>query len=227
MSEALVHHAEEVHLLALGLRYPDLAALRSQWPSLADIRDGDGGQRELAALGLFLDEELAGEHNRLFATRVAVSPYETAWVPLDKGARLGQLAALYEAFGVRAGGAEHETPDHIGAQLEFFALLCLKEILAEADEQKEACRRGRRILIEEHLGRWAPAFGRALARESQHPFYRGLGERIVALIEAELRESGVAPESVVQPLVEPEERLRCPMHREAEKEDGPSPSPYP
>lgn len=219
MSEALVHHAEEVHLLALGLRYPDLVALRSQWPSLTDHREERGSLRELAALGLFLDEEMAGEHNRLFATRVAVSPYETAWVPLDKGSRLGQLAALYEAFGVRAGGAEHETPDHIGAQLEFFALLCLKEILAEGDEQKEACRRGRRILIEEHLGRWAPAFGRALARESQHPFYRGLGERIVAVLDADLRALGVTAEPLAGPRVEREENMTCPMHH-GEEEDS-------
>lgn len=221
MSDALALHAEDYHLLALGLRYPDLAVLRSQWPTLGEIREERGSLRELAALGLFLDEELAGEHNRLFATRVAVSPYETAWVPLDKGARLGQLAALYEAFGVRAGGAEHETPDHIGAQLEFFALLCLKEILAEEDQQREDCRRGRRILMEEHLGRWAPAFGRALARESLHPFYRGIGERIVTVLEADLRELGVMADPVDGPQVEGEAHMTCPMHGR-EEEDSPA-----
>lgn len=206
----LLLRAEGYRLLALALRAPDVGELREELEAVPP---------ELAPLGELaarLDDDVRFEHTRLFAQSTPVSPYEGSYVRTDKGALLGQLAAFYELFGARV-GVEHEPPDHIGCQLEFAALLTLKHALAlgEGDEEHAAvAARARRVLLEEHLGRWAGPFAGRLAERTQHVFFATLADVLASFVEGDLQAEGWRAEPLVAgralPLVEGEE-LSCPM----------------
>lgn len=208
MTPALVR-AEGYRLLAQALRYPDPAALAEDLRAAADA---PAPVSALAGLAPFVDDELPGEHNRLFAQSVACSPYESSHVRADKGSLMGQLAALYAAFGVRVGGAEREHADHVGTELEFAALVALKEHLAENDEQREVCVAARRILLEEHLGRWVGPFTGRLAGVSPHPYYAALAAMLREWVAFDLREMGWAPAGTTEPEPPPVgDEVVCPM----------------
>ncbi|MBX3128137.1 MAG: molecular chaperone TorD family protein [Polyangiaceae bacterium] len=209
---SLVALGEGYRLLALGLAYPEPESLGR---ALADAR---ALLPELVEpLLAHVDDELVGEHVRLLVTSVPVSPHEGSFRVCDRGSLLGQLAALYELFGARVGGREREASDHIAVQLEFCALLCIKQALA-ADrgdaEQLEIARRARRVLLEEHLGPFGVAFGERLAVAAMHPFYEVLGELIVDFISADADALGVELDPLAPsrslPVVEPDAMV-CPL----------------
>ncbi len=180
--------AEGYRLLGTALSYPKPERLRAE---LA------GAPPELSAIAKPLletiDDAIAGEHLRLFAQSAPVSPYEGAYVARDKGALLGQLAALYELFGAHSGGSEHEPPDHAGAEIEFVALLALKQAMALHRgelENAEITARARRVFVEEHLGRWLPELCRRLESASFHPFFQTLARTLAAWIARDIAASG-------------------------------------
>lgn len=185
--------AEGYQLLALALGYPAADELNAAFAAAAALPPL--AAHLALALAPLVDAGLPAEYNRLFTQSVAVSPYETDYVAADKGARLGQLATLYEAFGVRAGGEERENVDHIGAQLEFAALLCVKERRcadagARMAEPLAITRRARQVFLEEHLGTFGPAFTARLAERALHPYYQRLAALCAAWIDADLRAHG-------------------------------------
>lgn len=207
-------------LLSAGLCYPQPAALGEL---LRDAAAEGGVVAEMAAALLpLLDDELPGEHNRLFAQGVAVSPYERSYLGGDLGVGLGQLAALYEAFGVRARGTEGGVPDHIGAELEFAGFLCLKEDLhrpaARAGDATavEIVQAARRTFAQEHLLRWGGLFAARLSEQARHPYYQVLSELLGAFLLRDLTEHGwvAAPRLTRLPVVSAEDdaaELSCPM----------------
>ncbi len=165
-----------------------------------------------------LEEEIAYEHTRLFAQGVAVAPCETSYGRLDKGSQLGQLAALYGLFGAKTGGAESEAPDHICVELEFASLLCLKEALAiEVGEEENAkiARRAQEVLLQEHLGAFAPRFVARLVSTTDLPYYQAASEALARWITRDLEQNGWTPERRAGqlPMVDAEEFERpvCPM----------------
>lgn len=115
----------------------------------------------------------ATEHRAIFGHTVAhgCPPYETEYGRrhvFGQAQELGDIRGFYEAFGVRPrrGG---ERPDHVACELEFLALLALKEAISAAQgnhAQRETCRAAARTFLGDHLGRWLPALaGRIAARE--------------------------------------------------------------
>lgn len=208
----LVTRAEGYRAIALGLRYPETADLRDGLAALADSAEP---VRVFAGLADMVDDALAGEHNRLFATGVAVPPYEASYLRVDKGMRLGQLLSLYEAFGVRPGGTEHELADHAGTEAEFMAGLCVLEEVARLRGEAEhaaVAARARQVFGEEHVGRWFAVFGEKLAAGSWHPFYTHLGELIAAWAETDVADNGwQAPTEPPAPPVRDEDCVVCPM----------------
>ncbi len=170
--------AEGYRVLAAALRYPSAEELRELF---TEETSADSVVSHIAATLLpLVDDDLEGEYNRLFAQSVAVSPHERSYTGGDLGPGLGQLAALYQAFGLRCGGRDSEVPDHIGAELEFAAFLCLKEALheeegtAEAQEAVSIVRAARKTFMQEHLGRWIAAFADKLRDMAQHQYYADL-----------------------------------------------------
>lgn len=207
-----IQRAEGYRLVAAGLRYPsdpDLAAL------FTEMSEAPGELSAFADLGTLVDDALPGEYNRLFATSVAVSPYESSYVRIDKGATVGQLAALYGAFGMKAGAGEHEIPDHAGVEAEFMAMLALMEGLAlhEGRAQDHAVlARAREVFAREHLGRWFVRFGTLVAERAEHPFYTRLGQLAAAWVAADLEDHGWDTEPAVPPLPDDgEDCIKCPV----------------
>ncbi len=166
-------------LAAAGLRDPDGALL-------AALSDGEVLAGAEAALGA-LDPSLPGEWDRFrraaaaaggeglrqerarilgHAVRGPCPPYEIEYGPehfLGKSRRLGDVAAFYRAFGVEASLAAREREDHAAMEAEFLSFLCLKRALAaEGGEAERAavCRDAERLFLEEHIGRFLPAFAR-------------------------------------------------------------------
>jgi len=190
-SKALLR-AEGYRLLATAFRYPQTEELRE---AFLEEQDSPTELSQIAsALLPLIDDDLCAEYNRLFAQAVAVSPHERAYTGGDLGPGLGQLAALYEAFGLRSGGREGEVPDHIGAQLEFAAFLCLKEALHSEDSSPESTeavtivRAARQTFMQDHLGRWVCAFADKLRDRSFHPYFACLAGLLTEWVKADFVE---------------------------------------
>lgn len=128
-------------------------------------------------------EVLQGEYTRLFLQN-RVPPYETSYLP--KGSQgsmreLADIAGFYRAFGFRTHG---EKPDHLGAELEFVALLCIKEayaLLAGDDEGAQTCAQARQKFWLEHLEAWLPPYSHRLAAEASHPAFAALASLLQAV----------------------------------------------
>lgn len=151
-------------------------------------------------LGRFRDDHMA-----LFppiASRDAPG-YETAYRGDDifqQADLLADIAGFYKAHGLRAGGSERERPDHITVQLEFMAVLARKTVYAlgvDRSEDADICREMSALFLQDHLGCWAPGFGRRVATMSASPWYRNLGELLAAWVELHVGSEGVTPVEVV------------------------------
>jgi DMSO reductase family type II enzyme chaperone len=218
-----IERAEGYRLLATAFRHPAVARLASgREPAdlraeLEDVADDPGPIGGLARALLDAGAvDLEAEYNRLFSQNAPVSPYETSYMMGDKGARLGQITAFYSAFGVRSGGGEREAPDHVGAELEFAALLSLKEALAMEQgltEQLEIVRHARRILVEEHLGAWIPSFAERVLSHCEHPFYAAVATAAARFVTADLADHGWTGTNVAEkvslPIVDDADPMTC------------------
>lgn len=192
--------------LALGFRAPDAETLarlasREGAEALADamaVVDGTDGElvRAILAVGSappLTGGDLAQAYGRLFGhtARGLVPPYETeygedsAWEPQRE---MSDLAAFYRAFGFTLRPDAHERQDHLACECEFMLVLARKEAHAlerEDGDMLAQTRRASRLFLRDHLGRWAPAFGRKLAREDAGGFYGALGALCAAAVAAE------------------------------------------
>lgn len=135
-------------------------------------------------------EGLEGEYNRLFRNRPVCTPYETERdlrAAPAKGQVLADILGFYEAFGLKPSQCLKELPDHIGTELEFMAILLLKEAYARSkgtDEQVELCVDAQVKFLKDHLAPWATPFCHQVEKESRTPFYRaiaGLTRRFLRL----------------------------------------------
>lgn len=123
-------------------------------------------------------EDRAIEHRAIFGHVVAhgCPPYETEFGRrhvFGQSQELGDIRGFYEAFGVRprAGG---ERPDHLACELEFLALLALKEAMAVAgndDDRRQVCRRAARTFLQDHPARWVRALAAQIAKRAPDSGY--------------------------------------------------------
>jgi DMSO reductase family type II enzyme chaperone len=109
--------------------------------------------------------------------------------PLFQPHRLADLAAFYRAFGMQVAVAAAERPDHIGMELEFMSVLTAREAYAREHQLDQAqfqiCLDAQKKFLRDHLGRWAPAFSRRLARSAVHPALAAIAELTGSFIAAE------------------------------------------
>ncbi len=149
-------------------------------------------------------ETLRSAHMSLFppVTSSDVPGYETAYRGdgiFQQSAMLADIAGFYRAHGLRAGGSERERLDHITVEVEFMALLARKELSAlqvQGPDEVEVCRQTAKSFLRDHLGCWAPAFGRRAASISSHRWYQALGELLAVWVEADAAAFGVTPVEV-------------------------------
>ena len=144
----------------------------------------------------FASEQLpviAADHARLFLSSKAglPAPHASAW--LDPGPlpeRGSAIAALYEQAGFVIDAGYEEPPDHVAVELEFLYLLIHRENLAlrrlDADAL-QAAQRWRVAFLQDHLGRWLPAFLQALQGAAQTAFYRSLAELCACYLQLEVQ----------------------------------------
>ncbi len=166
----------------------------------------------IRALGSNLPADLQtarDDHMALFPPVASqdVPGYETAYRGDDifqQVAHLADIAGFYRAHGLRSGGSERERPDHITVELEFMAVVARKEVVALRSGHLDAahiCRDMAALFLQDHLGCWAPAFGRRAAAVTASPWYRSLSELTAEWIEQDTTAAGVTPvEMVEEPL---------------------------
>lgn len=152
--------------------------------------------RDLGRLGL---EEWSREHSHLFGhtVRGSVCPYESEYgqnALFQQSHQLADLEGFYTAFGLALAEDEHERADHISCELEFMEFLSCKEAYAlEAgdDLMLEGTRRGTRLFLQEHLGRFGRAFGLSLQEAAPHGFHAGLGRLLHDFLLLDSRRHGI------------------------------------
>lgn len=172
-----------------------VAVMDSAWSTdLATLARRFPGSPVLPSL-----EALQASHRRLFGhtARGGVPPYETEYGEdslFQPPQEMSDLAGFYGAFGLVLRSSEHERIDHISCECEFMLFLARKEAYALVQNDAsmlQETRRTTRLFLRHHLGRWAPAFGRRLARRDPGGFYGGLGELLVAFVTQECARVGV------------------------------------
>lgn len=119
-----------------------------------------------------------------------VPPYETSYEagPGSSGGptfQMADIAGFYRAFGFQVMG---ERPDHVVPEMEFVALMFVKEayaLLSGDADGADVCAGARRKFVAEHLGRWLPMLrDRALEVEGAESLVALVGV-IVRLVETE------------------------------------------
>ena len=145
-------------------------------------------------------EARAAEHRAIFGHVVAhgCPPYETEFGRrhvFGQSQELGDIRGFYEAFGVRPrpGG---ERPDHVACELEFMALLALKEAIAVAgddEERVELCRGAARSFLQDHPGRWVRALAARIAQHAPDSGYAAAAGIAATLLGEHALELGAIP----------------------------------
>ena len=124
-------------------------------------------------------------------TRGVVPPYETEYgsdAPFLQPQEFSDIAGFFRAFGIVLNSEARERIDHVSCQCEFMAFLCKKEAHALANhdaEMREETRKGQRLFLRDHLGRFARTFGRRVARQDPLGFYGALGNLCIAFVQME------------------------------------------
>lgn len=163
--------------------------------------------REVSALGWEKARKAAEDFSRALPSRAyryaswlatnAVPAYEASY---GIGARasgglmatMADVAGYYRAFGFQV---QDERPDYLGAQVEFLALLSLKEahaLLEGRPEEAVASRQTRAQFAHQHLPPWLPSF-RERAQTAGLSCFAALADLVQALVEADLSAPAPAP----------------------------------
>ncbi|MBW2391056.1 MAG: molecular chaperone TorD family protein [Deltaproteobacteria bacterium] len=133
---------------------------------------------------------------------------------LTRTFEMADVAGFYKAFGVEVGEGD-ERVDHIAAELEFMNLLAVKQAVALQDEgpgeHAQICRDASRVFLRDHLLRWAPRLGQALAESGGDPIHGAAGRLLSQFInfDAALLDAEGAPVYVVDP-TRPEKPTQLP-----------------
>jgi DMSO reductase family type II enzyme chaperone len=140
-------------------------------------------------------EALMPLHGRLFGhtARGSVCPYETEYGPealFQQPRQLAEIRGFYEAFGLTPRDDERERADHTSCELEFLDFLCRKEAYALESKDEamlEETRKAIRLFLKNHVGRFAPAFGRSLRDQDNDGFFGQLGSLLRDFVVQECR----------------------------------------
>lgn len=121
--------------------------------------------------------------------------------------QLADIAGFYRAFGFEIKG---ERPDELAAELEFCALLALKEGLALEGRRKSKanlCRDAARLFVRDHLGRWAENIGRRVEILAAGTPYAALGRLLAGFAAEDIELLGAGPVSPYQEVPNPPEPI--------------------
>ncbi len=198
--------------LAQAFADPDaamLAWLKQALPTvetaLATI-DGTESRAALAAVCSEIDgldeDELAAAHHRVFGHGVSgdCPPYEGEYGHahiFQKTQSLADNAGFFQAFGLAPAPSSADRLDHISVELEFLHVLAAKKAYALAhdhgEERLAIVHDAARKYLNDHLGRWAPAFAARLESKAQDGPYAALARLLAAFVAEETRALDVVP----------------------------------
>lgn len=177
------------------------------------VLDRADGVKTLEALGRALAPLRAGEfeeaHARCFGNTASgdCAPYEGEYGQahvFQKTQTLADISGFYHAFGLELAPERHERWDHLSVELEFMHFLATKEAYALAkghgEERLKLVRDAQAKFLEEHLGRWCPAFAGRLERKEDKGAHAALARLLRAFVRSETGEFGVeaGPEDLVR-----------------------------
>ena len=161
--------------------------------ALADVR------REIDDLA---DERFAAAHHFVFGHLISgdCPPYEGEYGHahiFQKTQGLADNAGFLRAFGLAPAPGIADRLDHISIELEFLHVLAAKEAYALArghgEERLAIVRDATRKYLNDHLGRWAPAFAARLESKAQDGPYAALARLLAAFIAEDTLALNVAP----------------------------------
>jgi len=126
------------------------------------------------------------------------SLYETEYGRMrgmSKGNDLADISGFYAAFGLNLDPSAHETPDHVAVELEFYAMLLLKQEYLDVHADAEGADivlDARRKFLRDHLGSFAPAIA-ARPDVAADPIYGPVFRWVGDLVTRECAAVGVEP----------------------------------
>ena len=205
-------HSRIYAFLACAFADPDgttLARLRQAAPVAAEALAIIGGTESRAALAAYCDaieplgdDDLAGSHHLVFGHGISgdCPPYEGEYGQphiFQKTQALADNAGFFEAFGLAPATGFADRLDHIAVELEFLHVLAVKEAYAlgrgHGAEQIAIVRDATRKYLNEHLGRWAPAFAARMEAKAHDSPYGALARLLAAFVADEKRAWDIAP----------------------------------
>jgi TorA maturation chaperone TorD len=234
--EELLGRSAVYQVLAVLVRHPDETTrkwlLRQEHQRLPEVvemltkeRNGqlhEAARRVVRVLDSASVAQWGGEHERIFGHSVqsAAPPYELEYGEEHSHRQpqeLGDLAAFYQAFGLRVSATSHERADHIVTECEFLQYLFYKQACTLDEEagspltsdvkgeRAEVCHEAARHFLADHLGRWGPAFALRLSRSAGGEVLTASGELLLAWLMQECARMQVAAGSIDLPLRSPKE----------------------
>ena len=209
LTQALLQRAALASLLARGFAYPDPEHAQAMHRALAQAKvDGEPSaevaqrlQQAAQSWAGAAHETLCETYARLFLGSVAVSLHETAYGDgrriAGRPVELADINGFYAAFAVGPSETCPDLPDHVGAELEFYSLLLIKQAYALSrgwDPKYRIAQRAAQSFLESHLGRWIGALADALDRQDNASPYRETAWLARAFITAECARMEVQPQ---------------------------------
>jgi putative dimethyl sulfoxide reductase chaperone len=110
--------------------------------------------------------------------------------------QLGDIAAFYNAFGLKINAKIHERVDHISVECEFMQFLIYKEAYAlqhNGEEKAQICREASCRFLRDHLGLWVPAFTLRLSKFAGQGLMKQIADFAFAFVVQDCRQSGISP----------------------------------
>ncbi len=143
----------------------------------------------------------ASEHRAIFGHTVAhgCPPYETEYGRrhiFGQAQELADIGGFYGAFGLRPAN-DGERLDHISCELEFLAIVALKEAYAVArghDDAATISRDAAGAFLRDHPGRWLPALAGQIGRSAPHTGFAVLASLAARVADVHAAELGMVPD---------------------------------
>lgn len=200
--DSLLERGELFRLLALAFAYPvedrvvevreTLSRLAGRGRASNDriacrLRSADRAWRRCDS------EALGDDYRRLFCSATPVALHESAHCSGKLSVRATELAdivALYRTFGFNRTQSGGEMPDHACTELDFVALLLLREAHARRrglTAQAQTVNHALRQFLERHIGRWIERVARVVVDQSQEDSYRELAMLLALAVAMECR----------------------------------------
>jgi putative dimethyl sulfoxide reductase chaperone len=117
--------------------------------------------------------------------------------------QLGDIAAFYNAFGLKVNDKVHERVDHVAVECEFMQFLLYKEAYAlkhDGAQKAEICRKASHRFLAEHLGRWVPAFALRLSKHRVQGLMKKIADFAFTFVVQECQQFGILPGSYDLPI---------------------------